>query len=235
MIGEMDMYVEVSPNGLYRTNINLDDKCKICKKVTCPIMIDEQTREISYRHYRLCVNRYCLQCKHYFIDEFDVIGEDGMLSDTSFEVLPLEVKPELLSDIVFSDDITLISPVGKEIYLQALKAEQEQLDLIAGIGYRKALEFFVKDFVIVIDSADKDKVIRMPLKTVIDNYIDDQSLKTFATASVFVGNDETHYTRKHIDKDLESLKKYLHGFLHYMDLKLNFLDAQELVNRSKKS
>lgn len=229
------MYVEVSPNGLYRTNIDLDDKCKICKKVTCPIMIDEQTREISYRHYRLCVNRYCLQCKHYFIDEFDVIGEDGMLSDTSFEVLPLEVKPELLSDIVFSDDITLISPVGKEIYLQALKAEQEQLDLIAGIGYRKSLEFFVKDFVIVIDSADKDKVIKMPLKTVIDDYIDDQSLKTFATASAFVGNDETHYTRKHIDKDLESLKKYLHGFLHYMDLKLNFLDAQELVNRSKKS
>lgn len=235
MIGEMNMYVEVSPNGLYRTNINLDDKCKICKKVTSPIKIDDQTREISYRHYRLCVNRYCLQCNHYFIDEFDVIGEDGSYSETSFAVLPIEVKPELLSDIVFSDDITLISPIGKEIYLQALKAEQEQLDLIAGIGYRKALEFFVKDFVIANNPDDKDKVAKMLLKSVIDNYIDDQSLKTFATATAFVGNDETHYTRKHSDKDLESLKKYLHGFLHYMDLKLSFLDAQELVNRSKKS
>lgn len=99
----MDMYVEVSPNGLYRTNIDLDDKCKICKKVTCPIMIDEQTREISYRHYRLCVNRYCLQCKHYFIDEFDVIGEDGMLSDFSaiyVTVLNISLRAVLSSSFI---------------------------------------------------------------------------------------------------------------------------------------
>jgi hypothetical protein len=116
-----------------------------------------------------------------------------------------------------------------------LKAEQEQLDLIAGIGYRKALEFFVKDFVIINNLGDKKKIANMLLKSVIDTYIDDENLKTFATASTYIGNDETHYTRKHSDKDLASLKKYLHGFLHYMDLKLSFLDAQELVNRSKKS
>ena len=229
------MFVEVNPNGHYRTNISLDDTCKICRKVTSPIKIDDQTNEIDFNHYRLCVTRYCLQCNHYFIDEFDVTREGGIYSETSYDLTPLKVKPELPSDIPISDDIELVSPIGKQIYVQALKAEQEQLDHIAGIGYRKALEFFVKDFVIINNPDDKEKVAKMLLKPVIDTYIDDNNLKTFATASNYIGNDETHYTRKHSDKDLESLKKYLHGFLHYMDLKLSFLDAQELVNRSKKS
>lgn len=229
------MYAEVNPNGQYRTNITLDDTCKICRNVTSPIKIDDQTNQIDIDHYRLCVLRYCLQCKHYFIDEFDAIREGGVYSDTSYELSYLQVKPELPSDVSISSDISLISPLGKEIYLQALKAEQEQLDHIAGIGYRKSLEFFVKDFIIANNPDDKEKVVKTPLKQVIDAYIDDETLKTFATASAYIGNDETHYQRKHSDKDLESLKKYLHGFLHYMDLKLSFLDAQELVNRSKKS
>ena len=228
------MYVEVNPNGHYQTNITLDDTCKICKKVTSPVKIDDKTNEIDYRHFRLCVTRYCLQCKHYFVDEFDVIGEDGLYSDTNFKIDHIDVKPELPSDIPISEEIALISPIGKEIYLQALKAEQEQLDHIAGIGYRKALEFFVKDFVIINQLDTKEKIVKLLLKQVIDTYIDDETLKTFATASTYIGNDETHYSRKHSDKDLESLKKYLHGFLHYMDLKLSFLDAQELVSRSKK-
>lgn len=227
------MYVEVSPTGRYHTNITLDDTCKICRKVTSPIKILDQTNEIDYQHFRLGITRYCLQCKHYFMDEFDVVGEVNVYSDTDFKIIPIDVKPELPSDIPISEDITLISPIGKEIYLQALRAEQEQLNHIAGIGYRKALEFFVKDFVIINQPGDKKKIIKMLLKQVIDTYIDDETLKTFATASTYIGNDETHYSRKHSDKDLESLKKYLHGFLHYMDLKLSFLDAQELVNRAK--
>ena len=208
------MFVQVNPNGNYLTNVNLDDTCKICRKVTSPIKIDDQTNEIDFNHYRLCVIRYCLQCNHYFIDEFDVTREGGIYSETSYNLTPLKVKP---------------------IYVQALKAEHEQLDHIAGIGYRKALEFFIKDFSILTNQDDKDKIIKMPLKQVIEEYINDEDLKTFALASTYIGNDEGHFYRKNPDKDLTHLKKYLHGFIYYMEKHLTLFDAQELVNRSKKS
>ena len=48
---------------------------------------------------------------------------------------------------------------------------------------------------------------------------------------VYIGNDETHYTKNHSDKDLQDLKKFLHGFLHYMEMQLNLLDAYELLDR----
>jgi len=229
------MFVQVNPNGNYLTNVNLDDTCKICRKVTSPIKIDDQTNEIDFNHYRLCVIRYCLQCNHYFIDEFDVTREGGIYSETSYNLTPLKVKPELPSDIPISDDVELVSPIGKQIYVQALKAEHEQLDHIAGIGYRKALEFFIKDFSILTNQDDKDKIIKMPLKQVIEEYINDEDLKTFALASTYIGNDEGHFYRKNPDKDLTHLKKYLHGFIYYMEKHLTLFDAQELVNRSKKS
>ena len=152
-----------------------------------------------------------------------------------YEIEHIQVIPSLPSDIPISEDVELVSPIGKQIYVQALKAEHEQLDHIAGIGYRKALEFFVKDFSIITNPDDEEKIIKMPLKQVIEEYINDEDLKTFALASTYIGNDEGHFYRKNPDKDLTHLKKYLHGFIYYMEKHLTLFDAQELVNRSKKS
>ncbi|MEX2784481.1 hypothetical protein AB3331_04755 [Streptococcus sp. H49] len=229
------MFVEVQPTEHIKQSIEINDTCKICNNITSPVVINDVTGEVEYGHYRLALTRFCLQCKHYFIDEFDVEVVSGLGNESIEKITLQDVKPELPSDIPISDNIALISPIGKDIYLQALKAEQEKLDHIAGIGFRKALEFFVKDLVIALEPDNKDKVINMQLKQVIETYVDYEDLKTFSLASAYVGNDESHYFRKHSDKDLQHLKKYLHGFLYYMEMKLNFLDAQEFVNRSKKA
>jgi hypothetical protein len=229
------MIFQAQINSSVSRPVTVEDTCPNCKKPTNPHLVNSSYFSLGEDKTSLVLTFRCLGCKHFWTEEFIATRYVVNSYTNEYEIEHIKVIPNLPSDIPISDDVEIVSPIGKQIYVQALKAEQEQLDLIAGIGYRKALEFFVKDFVIVNNPADKDEITKMPLKAVIDNYIDDQSLKTFATASAFVGNDETHYTRKHIDKDLESFKKYLHGFLHYMDLKLNFLDAQELVNRSKKS
>lgn len=51
-------------------------------------------------------------------------------------------------DIVFSDIINEISPGFVKIYNQAHEAEIRLLDDIVGGGYRKALEFLIKDICI---------------------------------------------------------------------------------------
>jgi hypothetical protein len=52
------------------------------------------------------------------------------------------------NDVEFSQIIRGISPDYCEIYNQAHKAEQANLELVAGPGYRKALEFLIKDYLL---------------------------------------------------------------------------------------
>lgn len=65
----------------------------------------------------------------------------------------------------------------------------------------------------------------------IDIYIKDENLKTFALATAYIGNDKTHYTIWHNDKDLQDLKEYLKSAIHYIEMQPKFLDAHDLVNR----
>ncbi|CYX34378.1 DUF4145 domain-containing protein [Streptococcus suis] len=215
--------------------VTIDDICPNCKKPTNPHLVNSSYFPLGEENTSLVLTFRCLGCKHFWTEEFIATRHQINSYTEKYEIEHLKVTPSLPSDIPISDDVKLVSPIGKQIYVQALKAEHEQLDHIAGIGYRKALEFFVKDFSIVTNPDDEDKIIKMPLKQVIEKYIKDDDLKTFALASAYIGNDEGHYYRNNPDKDFSHLKNYLHGVIHYMEMKLNFLDAQELVNRSKKS
>lgn len=215
--------------------VTVEDICPVCKKPTNPDLINSSYFPLAEDETHLVLTFRCLGCKHFWTEEF--IATRHLINSYTerYEIEHIKVIPNLPSDIPISDDVEMVSPIGKQIYVQALKAEYEQLDHIAGIGYRKALEFFVKDFSIVTNPDDEDKIIKMSLKQVIEKYIKDEDLKTFALASAYIGNDEGHYYRNNPDKDFTDLKNYLHGVIHYMEMKLNFLDAQELVNRSKKS
>ena len=213
--------------------VTVEDICPICKKPTNPDLVNSSYFPLTEDETHLVLTFRCLGCKHFWTEEFIAYLLNSY--DRTYEIKHIKVITNLPSDIPISDDVEMVSPIGKQIYVQALKAEYEQLDHIAGIGYRKALEFFVKDFSIVTNPDDEGKIIKMSLKQVIEKYIKDEDLKTFALASAYIGNDEGHYYRNNPDKDFTDLKNYLHGVIHYMEMKLNFLDAQELVNRSKKS
>ena len=215
--------------------VTVEDICPVCKKPTNPDLINSSYFPLAEDETHLVLTFRCLGCKHFWTEEF--IATRHLINSYTerYEIEHIKVIPNLPSDIPISDDVEMVSPIGKQIYVQALKAEHEQSDHIAGIGYRKALEFFVKDFSIVTNPDDEGKIIKMSLKQVIEKYIKDEDLKTFALASAYIGNDEGHYYRNNPDKDFTDLKNYLHGVIHYMEMKLNFLDAQELVNRSKKS
>lgn len=225
------MRIELKTDSYFKQEVFVDNICPNCSKPTNPQVVSQGYNEIMPGTDSIYVTLRCLGCYHYWVEEFVRELDRGGSYDTTH----IKVKPQLPSDIPISNDLELISPVGKEIYVQSLKAEQEHLDLIAGIGYRKALEFFVKDFSILTNPDKKEKITNMLLKQVIEDYIEDEDLKTFALASTYIGNDEGHYYRKNPDKNLVDLKKYIHGVIYYLEKRLIFLDAQELVNRSKKS
>lgn len=112
-----------------------------------------------------------------------------------------------LAKKVFSDVVNTISPMFCNIYNEAYAAEQMSLMEICGVGYRKALEFLIKDYTIQGKSDEMvDKIKKISLAKCIDDYVEDVKLKAVAKRAVWLGNDETHYVRKWEDKDVQDLK-----------------------------
>lgn len=109
-------------------------------------------------------------------------------------------------DPVFSEHVAKVSPQYVEIFIQANRAEAFGLGEIAGVGYRKALEFLVKDYCITKHPDDEEDIKTKMLGPVIENFVDNQNVKQCAKRAAWLGNDETHYVRRWVEKDIKDLK-----------------------------
>jgi hypothetical protein len=149
-------------------------------------------------------------CQHLFLARYyDKYGYG------SYDLI--ECVPETRQTTVFSKRIQKVSPVFCEIYDQASKAEQMQLLQVCGPGYRKSLEFLIKDYVSELNPSEADKVKEMRLAQCIEKYVADVNIKETAKRAVWLGNDETHYLRKWEDKDLQDLKKLIGLTTHWIE------------------
>lgn len=119
-------------------------------------------------------------------------------------------------------------------YNQSSQAECFNLDEIAGIGYRKALEFLVKDYCVAKNPNDTDKILKEHLGDCINNYIVDERIKSLAKVSTWIGNDETHYVRKFEDKDIKDLKKFINTTVYFILYNLNVDEANNIINAQTK-
>jgi hypothetical protein len=118
----------------------------------------------------------------------------------------------------FPDIIKNISENFIETYRQASVAEQNDLDQICGPGYRKALEFLIKDYIIYKDISLKESVEKLLLGKCIDAYITNDKIKDIAKRAAWLGNDETHYIRKWIHKDINDLKMLIDLTIHWIEM-----------------
>ena len=109
----------------------------------------------------------------------------------------------------FSTEITSISNNFVRIYNQSKQAEDLMLNEIAGPGYRKSLEFLIKDFAILKNAAKEKEIKVHALSEVINNYVDDQRIQNMAKRASWIGNDEAHYERRWEDKDITDLKRLI--------------------------
>ncbi|RPA55535.1 DUF4145 domain-containing protein [Aerococcus agrisoli] len=131
-------------------------------------------------------------------------------------------------NVSLPENIEKVSSKFVEIYKQSVEAESSGLDQIAGVGYRKATEFLIKDYAIRVNSEDKEKIENMFLGKVIDDYLNDfQKLQNLARASTWIGNDETHYVRRHENKDINDMKKFILSAAQFIAADY---DADEALN-----
>ena len=97
-------------------------------------------------------------------------------------------------------------------YMQALQAEYLGLDEISGMGFRKAIEYLVKDYLIqrnnTLQGTIEDNLLA---KVIADNFIEPQEadLKELLQRATWLGNDMTHYLKYHENFDIEDLKELI--------------------------
>ena len=86
------------------------------------------------------------------------------------------------------------------------------------MGYRKALEFLLKDYLISQEPGKKEEISSSFLGACLKKYIDDSRIKQCAARAVWLGNDETHYSRKWKDRDINDLKTLMELTLHWISM-----------------
>jgi hypothetical protein len=154
------------------------------------------------------------KCQHFFVSRY---RENRYLGSAHYDLqvsLPFEPR-----ETEFSHNLKAISPMFCAIANEAQNAEHQGWNLIAGPGYRKALEFLIKDYLCRLQPGEAEKIKQMPLAAAIAKYVDDPRIKSSAERAAWLGNDETHYVRKWEDKDLEDLKKLVQLTMHWIQMR----------------
>lgn len=200
----------------------LPDKCPVCSFSVSPTYI------LLYEKNRLTYEVLCgcprYECGALFIAEY-------MGAGSWFELE--RCYPSSKINRGFPKEISDLAPDFVDIYNQANHAEQEGLDLICGVAYRKALEYLIKDFVIELNPDKSDEIKSMPLQKSIQKYIELADIKEMAERAVWLGNDETHYVRKWENKDLEDLKNLIDLTVYFISMRLKAVRYKEEMAAGK--
>lgn len=130
----------------------------------------------------------------------------------------------------FSETIQRVSAEFSEIYNQAYYAEQISLNQICGAGYRKSLEFLIKDYLLSSISEDdtekRERIEKKLLGNCIIEDVSNEKIKAVAQRAAWLGNDETHYTRRWTNKDVSHLKGLIELTVRWIESEI---ETQELL------
>ncbi len=166
------------------------------------------------------------RCKRLIIARYSMKSEtEGTINAfySLSEVVPIGLKP-----VAQHEEIGNISPLFVEIFSQATHAENLGLSQVCGVGYRKALEYLIKDYCIHINPEKREAIQKALLMNCITSFITDANILACAKRATWLGNDETHYVRKWVSQDISDLKVLI-------ELVSNWIVSDELTKKYIKS
>lgn len=178
------------------------------------MLFGQWARGGSARIFCRCPN---LKCQEVFIAYYDRAQAPSNNGRSIFCKYAYS-RPVNFEQRLFGDPIPAVSGSFCTIYNKSSAAESQGLLQICGVGYRKALEFLIKDYLIATKSSDPNRIKSTPLGTCIANYVTEGNIKAVAERAVWLGNDETHYERKWAGKDLADLKIMIDLVVHWISV-----------------
>ena len=192
------------------------NECPICGVTISPdILCNVQSNRYVKKNYILA----CPNCKEIYVEK--------LAPNAAHFFKRVAIFPKVPKAIYFDDRIVIVSTKFIEIYNQANKAETYDLNEIVGMGYRKALEFLIKDYLKQKFTDQSQNIEKKLLGKCINEYIDNPQIKKMATGATWIGNDETHYIKKWEDKDISDLKKLINLTVQWIVLEIMTKEYQD--------
>ncbi len=197
----------------------IPDTCPVCNNGIQPVSFEFYHSGQKGRFVEAIFRCPLESCDRLFVARYAPNPYGGFLLSYCFPVIP--------RDPSHSQEINDISQDFCSIYNQAHRAEALGLKLISGPGYRKALEFLIKDRLTALQTSAEAKadIAKLQLGQVINKYVTDTRMKTTAERAAWLGNDETHYVRKWEDKDLQDMKNLIKLTCRWIESELLTIQA----------
>lgn len=176
------------------------------------------------------------ECRRFHIQAFNFTktGSEHHTIDKVGGLIAYSYKPLLKNDL--PTEIRETFPDFDTIYNQALEAESVGLDQIAGLGFRKSLEFLIKSFAIKRDAESEEKIKTETLNNTIRNrYNDLPRIQNLLELSAWIGNDEAHFVRKHSSLDIQTMKRFIRSASMFIsgELDYEFSDAYVAAEKER--
>lgn len=198
--------------------------------LSCPFChVDIDTQPLTYLRVGeqiIHVFLRCKKCKNGFIGYYSLHYGTG-----TYTLYELSKGNKRFTK--FNQEIEKLSPNFVKIYNESEHAEQEKLKEICGIGYRKSLEFLIKDFLISRQPDKAEEIKNKFLGNCIKDHLNDDRIKGIAERATWLGNDETHYIKIWEDNDVSDLKKMITILVNHIEKEL--LTDAYLESMNKKS
>jgi hypothetical protein len=192
------------------------NECPVCHVIVMP----EGTGQIWRAGSFLEILYHCTadSCHRSFIAHYEQTGAEIPNHLPNFKLKSCSPVTPVKAN--FDAEIKALSPSFVSIYEQANSAENYRLEDIAGPGYRKALEFLIKDYAISLHPDNGVTIKKLDLSKVIKQFLPGDSLPVVSSRAAWLGNDETHYERRWIGKDLSDLKRLILATVHFITMHL---------------
>ncbi len=206
-------------------------ECPICHTTLVPQILDAYIHvpDNSIFTSLLYVICFCHKCHKIFICTYsrnNLYEYDDYLDFSHLQ----DISPQIPKPLSFSPEICKLSPNFVETYNQSNEAECNSMTQICGLGYRKALEFLVKDYLCHKFPNQSENIKNEFLSSSIKR-IDDVRIKTLAERATWIGNDETHYTKIHENLNLDDMKRFIKAMLNYIESELAFEEADAIPRK----
>lgn len=220
MIRRIEFGTPVTFKGKSVFNLFIPEECPLCHYKITPDIVSKNVVVIDLNTAHFALSLFCPNCKQMFIADYGSGLEN-----------PRYIAPQSVPTESFDPSIQSLSEGFVRIYNQAYAAESYKLDEIAGMGYRKALEYLIKDFIISMNPEDAETVKKMELGNCIANKLNNPRLQSTAARAAWIGNDFTHYTRKFTEYDISDLKRFIKAVLYWIMSELTTDEADSLDRR----
>lgn len=220
----MKQSIPFSTDDPYRPimlTIDIPDTCPLCGTVAYFERISSNAFFTPEDH-RLCSWTLTLCCpKCHGIFHIDKSDNHDILICPSFG--KCDLPEEIMNQY----------PDFASLYRQSLAAEGYGLTDISGMGFRKALEFLVKEYAIRRFPDEESQILSEKLGQTIAR-IPAPQIQALAKACAWIGNDQTHILVKHPDYGIPEMKNFILSLSHHILMEYHADKAIKFTNTNRK-